>query len=260
MEKSLNIDNLPPESTPLHDKVKTPDKIDIGDRYIYEPSLLEEIRATFAQSRVIVIDVNGVLMNNPFKREETLILNPQAESTLKSLKQLGYTLVIWSSGDQLTSDFIKNNGIDQYFDLVVYRDNYVHFRDDGRVLETGNIYYPIDDYNKAVESTVWLQDFEKKIIHSETSDSGFNLYLKTPQVLFQTCLCIDDDPNYIEQRLKLQDVEALRNQNASEIIAQRLKITNIKYPYLQVKRFPHFTSGIFSTDIIQQVTELFPIL
>ena len=83
---------------------------------IYEPAVLARIRTWAEGKRILVVDYNGVIGGDG---EEGDIINPQAQESLVKLRDLGYTLVLWTSAMRDRVDILNQNDLAKYFSLFV---------------------------------------------------------------------------------------------------------------------------------------------
>lgn len=246
--------------------IKKERHIDLGDRYIYDPQVLQTIRRTFSTSPgVIVVDINGVVLNlgAPFK------VNPHAKDVLKTLKESGYDLVAWTSAKRnQEGNFLHAKGFDRYFNMVITRENYMHARDlylndNGVLQEQGydDMKAPINRnthalITDAIQSMSWFhytQDEKDKFMNLLITEP----FLKTPQLLFPRAAIIDDLWKGV-----INTIERDPNEE-SDTFEHRLAAAKSQYPSIYVYTFdPIFATrkeSTFSTGTISDVLEQFPL-
>jgi len=167
------------------------------NEFIFEPAVLARIRAWAEGKRILVVDYNGVLAGED---DEADIINPQAQETLVRLRDLGYTLVLWTARSRNETDgTLTANYLAEYFPLRIYRENY-------RILNSNQR----EMYNAAKTVTPWLDQDEKK------HDS---LEIKPIPLLLHEAGIIDD---------------AIKEDYFQSVLRP---VTNLRYPCFNISRF-----------------------
>lgn len=89
--------------------------------YLYSPDRLAEIRKRLEGQKLVFIDANGVLctLGSPIRA------NPKVNETVRSLKDLGYYLVLWTYAGRALLSIIEDLGIDlEPFSLSITGEDY----------------------------------------------------------------------------------------------------------------------------------------
>ena len=105
------------------------------DEFLYTPDNIARIQDAFRGKKVIVFDFDGVCHDESLYSPESQKIVPYdwVIASIRSLKQDGYTLVLWTTrtewftgvhtGDILIEQFLKEHGIYDCFDLVITGNN-----------------------------------------------------------------------------------------------------------------------------------------
>jgi hypothetical protein len=181
----IPFDAAKPPENPLKE-IK--ERIDKGD-FLYEPSLLTDIRSYYANKKVVVLDIDGILRGEELSGFSK---NDDAEEGLKSFKEKGYSIIFWSFG---TKNAVKGldrqgkstnipsvEGLVAYGDFTITGENYSqsYWKDPN---EASNK----KDFENAVDTANWLHDadVDKTFLKGDTN-------AKHPELLFPNCCMLDD--------------------------------------------------------------------
>lgn len=141
---------------------------------LYSPILIELIREWSEGKRIVVVDFNNTIADDAGDE-----LNPQAVETLRSLKESGYTIVLWTAA-YIDVDFLVRLEIWQYFDLAIFASNYK---------VTGTVSTVL---REIVNTCCWLSDEAKKEILERFSIGDLFSLSKLFFLLFNKAIMFDD--------------------------------------------------------------------
>ena len=164
------------------------ERIELDDAYIYEPETLDLLHRRFGGKRVLVVDANGVICDNP-PEGARLRFNPKAKKALRTLRARGYELVLWTTAKKGMEEPLRRGGFLDLFNLAIFREHFAHDPLYSLSIANQDIRQRVESFfRKAVESASWLTQEEKDDVLSERQS-----LVKTPEVLFREAGVIDDN-------------------------------------------------------------------
>lgn len=220
------------------------DKIILGEAHVFEPRTLALIRERFADSRVLVVDANGVLCSpEPFVEEKRI--NPEALETLQALNNHGYELVLLTDTSRIGMSKVFESEVLNQFKLCIFGENYVHQARKPMLLGEERRIASEEFHKGAVNSTEWLSEDEK--LKTASNPPGL---MKHPFVLFYEYGMIEDESNYLWRYLDKESSERYPFFSVCPFGGDR------EYREVYIKKMGKLPE--FGTNTIEHIVERFP--
>lgn len=152
--------------------------------WLWQKNVVEEIRKSTVDRRVVVFDLDGVLRSNLATEE----IHPEAENVLTWLKDQGFYVVIWTSATRETLSDEAIIPIVDMADLSITRENYrvnqsnkgVENRDEGEM----------EEWKNSVDTATWIDAEQRQRIDAKGRG------MKQPELLFKNVVLVEDGGIY----------------------------------------------------------------